>query len=125
MSGRGRSGRSPGEGGPPPQGGRSQNDPLDEQDEDREGEPQQGRELSPETNRGVARGRRDEVTPARVAFRRGEEGEEFLRRELNVREAQITALEREVATLRAVSPRGSQSPSVTQQPAQTPCWTVS
>jgi len=103
MSGRGRSGRSPGEGGPPPQGGRSQNDPLDEQDEDREEEPQQERGLSPETNRGAARGRRDKVTPARVMFRGGEEGEAFLRRELNVREAQITALEREVAALRARS----------------------
>ncbi len=61
-------------------------------------------ELSPEPNPGAARGRRDEVTPARVMFRGGEEGEEVnWRRELNLREAQITALESEVATLRARS----------------------
>ncbi len=40
------------------------------------------------------------MTPARVIFRGGEEREEVnWRRELNLREAQITALEREVAIL--------------------------
>ena len=42
------------------------------------------------------------MTPARVVFREGEEGEEdYMRRELNLREAQIHALEREVAALKA------------------------
>lgn len=44
------------------------------------------------------------MTPARVAFEGGEEGEEeYLRRELNLREAQVHALEREVAALKARS----------------------
>ncbi len=44
------------------------------------------------------------MAPALVMFRGGEEGEEVnWRRELNLREAHITALEREVATLRALS----------------------
>ncbi len=44
------------------------------------------------------------MTPARVVFREGEGEEEVnWRRELNLREAQITALEREVATLKAQS----------------------
>ena len=103
MSRRGGSGRTPEGGGPPPQGRRPQNDPPDEHDEDPQGEIQEEVELSPELNQGAARGRRDEVTPAQVAFRREEEGEEYLRRELHAREAQITALEREVATLRARS----------------------
>ncbi len=55
-------------------------------------------------DQGAARGRRDEVTPARVVFRELEGEEEVnWRRELNLREAQITALEREVATLKAWS----------------------
>ncbi len=105
MSERRRNGRSPGGGGAPPQGGRPQNDPPDEQGEDPQREPQaQGEvEISPEPNPGAARGRREEVTPARVEFQEREEGEEFLRRELNLREAQITALELEVATLKARS----------------------
>ncbi len=65
--------------------------------------------MSPEPNQGAARGRREEVTPAQVQFREEEEEEEeeeegmSWRRELHLREAQITALEREVATLRAQS----------------------
>ncbi len=59
-------------------------------------------EFSPEPNQGAARGRRDKMTLAQVQFREKEGGEEVnWRRELNLREAQITALEREVATLRA------------------------
>ncbi len=70
------------------------------------GGPQEEVELSLEPNPGAARGRRDKVTPARVEFReeereagRGKNG----RRELSLREAQITALEREVANLKAWS----------------------
>jgi hypothetical protein len=61
-----------------------------------------GIEFSPQPNPGAARGRRDEVTPAKVGFRE-EEGEGRLRRELNLREAQISALERELAKLKAQS----------------------
>ncbi len=44
------------------------------------------------------------MTPAPVMFReRAGEGEVNWRRELNLKEAQITALEREVATLKALS----------------------
>ncbi len=53
--------------------------------------------VSPEPNLGAARGRRDKVTPAQVEFREG------------VREAQITALEREVANLKAQSQASSAS----------------
>ena len=64
--------------------------------------PEAGMEFSPQPNPGAARGRRDEVTPAGVGFRE-EEGEGRLRRELNLREAQISALERELAKLKAQS----------------------
>ena len=93
-------------GGDHPQGRRPQNDPLDEHDEDPQGEIQEEVDLSPELNQGAARGRRDEVTPARVVFREREEreeGEDYMRRELSVREARIHALEKEVATLKARS----------------------
>ena len=83
MSGQRKNGRSPGGGGPPPQGRTPQNDQPEEQDEDPQREPQEEEEFSLEPNPGAARGRRDEVTPARVIFRGGEEGEAFLRRELN------------------------------------------
>ena len=97
---------APGGGRQPPQGRIPQSDPPDEPDEDPQGEPHPEVEFSLEPNQGAARGRRDEVTPARVVFREREEreeGEDYMRRELNLREAQLTALEREVATLRARS----------------------
>ncbi len=61
-------------------------------------------ELSPEPTLGPARGRRDEVTPAQVELRGEGEREELVNwSELNLREAQITALERELANLKALS----------------------
>ncbi len=60
------------------------------------------------------------MTPARVMFRGGEEGEEVnWRRELNLREAQITALEKEVATLRAWS-RASRASTIPDEDDHNP-----
>ncbi len=57
-------------------------------------------ELSPEPNQAAAREKRDKVAPALLEFRGGDREEEVnWRRELNLREAQITALEKEVASL--------------------------
>jgi hypothetical protein len=61
-----------------------------------------GMEFSPQPTQDAARGRRDKVTPAGVGYREGE-GEVRLRRELNLREAQISSLEKEVAKLKAQS----------------------
>jgi hypothetical protein len=60
-------------------------------------------EFSPHPNPGAARGRRDEVTPARRGYREEEEGGVNWTREMNLKEAQISALEKEVARLKAQS----------------------
>ena len=62
-----------------------------------------GMEFSPHPNPGAARGRRDEVTPARGGYRGEEGGGMNWTREMNLKEAQISALEKEVARLKAQS----------------------
>ncbi len=77
----------------PQQGRRPWDDPPNEPNKDPQGGPQEGVELSPEPNQGAARGRRDKVTPARVEFSGGDREEEVdWRRELHLKEAQITVL---------------------------------
>ena len=77
---------------------------IEPQEQLLEDPPEAEMEFSPQPNPGAARGRRDKVTPAGGANGGEEEEEEVCRRrELNLREAQISSLEKELAKLKAQS----------------------